>query len=148
MSRWKVEVTAESDASVDHVWTLLADVTTWPSWSSFDEAGYERPGDPAPHGVGAARAFRIGRFRSIDTVLLFEPPTSLAYDYRGPIPIKNYRAEVELSPTAGGGTRITWCCAFAPKIPLTGRSMRAVLRRVLGDLVVQLARGAEIAAPR
>lgn len=142
MSRWNVEVIAESRAPVDDVWRLLADVTTWPSWSSFDEASYGRPGDPPPHGVGAERRFRIGRFRSVDTVLQYGPPTRLAYDYRGPLPIKNYRADVELR-SIGDGTRISWRCTFTPSIPLFGRPMRAVLRRVLGDLARQLAAGAE-----
>jgi hypothetical protein len=142
MTRWNVEISTESKAATEEVWRLLADVTTWPSWSSFDEASYERLGDPAPHGVGAARAFRIGRFRSVDTVLRFSPPTHLAYDYRGPLPIKDYRAEVELTPIASG-TRITWRCDFVPRIPLTGRLMRVVLRKVLGDLSRQLAIGAE-----
>ena len=142
MSRWEVEVIAESGASVDEVWRLLADVTTWPSWSSFDEASYGRPGDPPPHGVGAERMFRIGPFRSVDTVLEFVPPKRLAYDYAGPLPIKNYRADVELTST-DAGTHVSWRCTFSPKIPLLGRPMRAVLRRVLGDLARQLAAGAE-----
>lgn len=142
MSRWNVEVTAESRAPVDDVWRLLADVTTWPSWSSFDEARYGQPGDPSPHGVGAERMFRIGRFRSVDTVLQFSPPTRLAYDYQGPLPIKNYRADVELRST-GDGTQISWRCSLTPKLALLGRPMRAVLRRVLGDLTRQLAAGAE-----
>ena len=138
MTRWNVEVTAESHAPIDEVWRLLADVTTWPSWSSFDEATYGRPGDPPPHGVGAERRFRIGRFRSVDTVLQFVPPTQLAYDYRGPLPIKNDRADVELAPN-GEGTTVRWRCSFDPRIPLLGRPMRAVLRKILGDLARQLA---------
>lgn len=141
MSRWNVEVTAEARAPIDVVWRLLADVTTWPSWSSFDEATYGRAGNPPPHGVGAERHFRIGRFRSVDTVLQYGPPTRLAYDYRGPLPIKNYRADVELR-SSDDGTQVSWRCTFTPSIPLLGRPMRAVLRRVLGDLARQLVAGA------
>lgn len=144
MRRLNVEVTVDSTAPIDEVWRLLADVRTWPMWSSFDEATYAQTGDPAPHGVGAARAFRVGRFRSVDTVIEFAPPTKLAYDYRGPLPIKDYRADVELASNASGGTRITWRCEFVPNIPVTGRPMRAVLRKILSDLSHQLAHGAEL----
>ncbi len=137
-----VHVRALSAASVDAVWPLLADVTTWPDWSSFGAAAYSRDGDPPPHGVGAQRAFRVGIFRSIDTVLLFEPPTRLSYDYRGPLPIEDYRADVELIATDTGSV-IVWQSEFVTSFPMLGGLMRLLLRKVLRDLATGLARAAE-----
>lgn len=142
--RYIVDVQKESTASVETIWRFLADVTTWVEWSSFDEASYAKEGEPAPHGVGAERAFRIGPFRSVDTVRSFDPPTRLAYVYAGPIPMKNYRAEVTLTPQSTG-TRIRWRAQFSPRIPLTGRLIQALLGKVFRDLSSGLARAAESA---
>lgn len=146
MGRYIVDVQKDSTASVETIWRFLADVTTWVEWSSFDEASYAREGEPAPHGVGAERAFRIGPFRSVDTVRSFDPPTRLGYGYSGPIPMKKYRAEVTLTPH-GDGTRIRWRAQFSPRIPLTGRLIQAMLRKVFCDLSNGLARAAESAVP-
>lgn len=140
--RQSVHVEALAAAPVEVVWSLLADVTTWPDWSSFDEATYARAGEPAPHGVGAQRAFRVGYLRSVDTVLSFEPPRRLSYDYDGPLPIKDYCADVDLVAT-DTGTRIVWHSEFVASLPFLDRVMRLVLRKVLGDLATSLARAAE-----
>ena len=146
MGRHVVDVQTDSAASVEHVWRLLADVRTWVDWSSFDEAGYAKEGVPAPHGVGAERSFRLGPFRSVDTVLAFDPPTHLAYTYAGPLPIDDYRAEVTLTGN-GHGTRIRWHGEFSTTIPLSGPVVRALVRKVYRDLSSRLARAAEPAVP-
>lgn len=142
MARQVVEVHADSTASPKAVWRLLADGTTWTGWARFDEASYEREGVPTSHGVGAIRRFRIGRLRSRETVLVFDPPNQLSYDYAGSLPVKDYRADVTLTEQARG-TRITWHSEFAGRLPLTGRLLRAILTRVLQDLATRLARAAE-----
>ncbi|NNF55147.1 MAG: SRPBCC family protein [Acidimicrobiales bacterium] len=146
MGSYVVDVQKDSTASVEAIWRFLADVTTWTEWSSFDEASYAREGEPPPHGVGAERALRVGPFRSVDTVHSFDPPTRLAYGYSGPIPMKNYRAEVTLTPR-GTGTRIRWKAQFSPTIPLTGRLIQALLAKLFRDLSAGLARAAESAVP-
>lgn len=137
-----VEEHADSAAAPEAVWPLLADVTTWARWARFDEAVYEREGMPAPHGVGAVRRFRAGRLRSRETVLAFDPPAHLAYDYVGSLPFAGYRADVTLTPH-GGGTRITWRSEFRGRYPLTGPLLRALVTRILRDVASRLARAAE-----
>ncbi len=142
MARQVVEVRADSTAPPEAVWRLLADVTTWTGWAGFDEAAYEREGTPPPHGVGAVRRFRSGRLRSKETVLVFDPPRQLSYDYAGSLPMKGYRADVTLSEH-GGGTRITWHSEFSGRLPLSGPLLRAVVGRVLQDVASRLARAAD-----
>lgn len=140
-----VEVHAVSKAPPEAVWRLLADVTTWPSWSSFDETSYESEGVPAPHGLGAVRRLRVNRLHSREEVVAFEPPRHFAYDYDGSLPLKNYRGDVTLTPSTSGdgGTHITWHSEFDPKIPGTGWAMRAFMKKVLNDVSTSLAKAAE-----
>ena len=58
MQARNLEVTAESTASPEAVWALLAEVGTWSEWAAFDESVLERPGSGDPEGVGAIRRFR------------------------------------------------------------------------------------------
>ena len=136
-----IHVEARSAASPPAVWQLLVDVTTWPDWAKFDEATYERDGDPAPHGLGAVRRLRVGPLRSPEAVLRFEPPHRFAYDYDGTLPLRTYRAEVTLTPDLDG-TVIQWHSEFTPKIPFTGWLLRRMLTRVLTDLSGRLAQAA------
>ena len=142
MGRQMVDVHAATTASPEAVWRLLADVRTWTEWARFDQATYEREGTPPPHGVGAIRRFRVGRLRSKETVLVFDPPRQLSYDYAGSLPIKEYRADVMLSEQPGG-TRIAWHSEFTGKLPLSGPLLRAALTKVLQDLASRLATAAE-----
>ena len=136
-----IDVEAHSTASRPEVWRLLSDVTTWPTWADIDEATDDRPGDPAPHGLGAIRRLRIGRLRSRETVLLFDPEEHFAYDYVGTLPLRDYRADVTLAED-GSGTTIHWHSEFTAKIPFTGWLLRRGLTRVLRTLSGQLAQAA------
>ncbi len=147
MGRHTVDVVVDSAAGPETVWRLLADVTTWPAWTRFDEAAYEQPGTPAPHGLGAVRRLRAGRLRSRETVLRFEPPSAFSYDYVDSLPVRGYRADVTLSARPGG-TRIEWHADFEPTVPLTVPLMRLLLGKVLGEVAGGLARAAERATPQ
>ena len=67
-----------------------------------------------------------------DTIAELVPDRRFAYTHVSNLPIKNYRAEVDLTP-AGEGTAIRWVSAFDPKVPGTG----GLLRRGPGRLRVQ-----------
>lgn len=134
----EVVVTARAEAPPAAVWALLADVTTWPDWAPFDEARYLAAGAPDPHGVGAVRLLRAGRLHGRETVERFEPLKRLSYSYVGSLPVKDYRADVTLSPD-GAGTLITWRAHFRMKLPLTGWLLRPLVRKVLKDVASALA---------
>lgn len=90
---------------------------------------------------GAVRRLRIGRLRSRETVLHFEPDEHLAYDYVGTLPLRAYRADVTLTAT-DSGTTIHWHSEFTAKVSLTGWLLRRGLTRVLSTLSSQLAEAA------
>jgi hypothetical protein len=134
--RRHIEVTAHSQATPDAVFGLLVDGSTWPRWSPIEAFELERPGDPPPEGVGAIRRFRRGRTTGRDQVAEVVPERHFGYVSLSGLPVRDYRARVELEPT-GDGTTIRWHASFAPKLPGTGR----LLERGLGRFLAECARG-------
>jgi hypothetical protein len=144
MSRQRIEHTATTTADPATVYALLREGATWPVWGPLDSFELERPGEGEPEGLGAVRIFRSGRVTGRDTVAELIQDRRFSYTHVSNLPIKNYRADVDLTP-AGDGTAIRWVSAFDPKVPGT----RALLRRGLDDFVAQLANGlAEHASSR
>ena len=144
MSRQRIEHTATTTADPATVYALLREGATWPVWGPLDSFELERPGEDEPEGIGAVRIFRSGRVTGRDTIAELVPDGRFAYTHVSNLPMKNYRAEVDLTPN-GEGTTIRWVSAFDPKVPGTG----GLLRRGLVGFVAKLADGlAEHAATR
>ena len=137
MPRQRIEHRATTPADPATVYALLRDGATWPAWSSLETFVLERPGAGEPEGVGAVRRFTSGRVTGRDEVAELVPQRRFSYTHTSNIPVKHYRADVDLEPTAGGGTAIRWVSAFDPKIPGTGW----LLRRGLDSFVAGLAHG-------
>jgi uncharacterized protein YndB with AHSA1/START domain len=133
------ELFARSPAPVEAVWRRLADGRTWSEWNAFGTSELEREGTPEPDGVGAIRRLGQGPIVSREQILEFDPPRHLAYTILSGVPVRDYRADVELSAD-GSGTLISWRARFEPAIPGTGRVMRAFLRTALRSTSVRLAR--------
>lgn len=137
----EIDVHARSAASAERVWQLLADVRSWPLWGGFDEAEIEEGA-----GLGELRRFRTGRYVSRERVTGFEPGRRLRYELVSGLPIRDYRAEVTLAPTADGGTHIRWRSSFAAKVPGTGRALQRKLARFVAETADALAQAAEATA--
>ena len=141
--RWRYEYEEHLDAPVEQVWDLVGRAERWKDWSFLTRAYLIREGDPAPDGVGALRRFAVGSFGSTEEVVVFEPPTHLAYEGRKGLPVRLYRADVILSPD-GAGTRIRWTGKIEPKVPGTGALALAFtssfVRRFLRSLRAYAAR--------
>ena len=134
----ELDAEARSSAPPERVWALLADVTTWPQWADFDEAVVE-----TGSGAGEVRAFRRRRTHTRERVTDFEPPRRLGYDLLSGLPIRDYHADVTLTPD-GAGTHIRWHSTFRAKVPGTGAITRHALLRFIADTVERLARAAEM----
>ena len=144
MSRQRIEHTATTTADPATVYALLREGATWPVWGPLDSFELERPGEGEPEGLGAVRIFRSGRVTGRDTIAELVPDRRFSYTHVSNLPMKNYRADVDLEPS-GDGTTIRWVSAFDPKFPGTG----ALLRRGLDGFVAKLANGlAEHASSR
>jgi carbon monoxide dehydrogenase subunit G len=135
----KIAGTARSTAPPDVVYALLKDPTTWPAWSPMDAAELDRPGADEPYGVGSVRALTRGRVRGLDQVVELEPGKRFSYLHLRGLPVRDYRADVDLTPVAAGGTEISWRATFRAKYPGTGWFWRLGLQRMVRQMASGLA---------
>ena len=138
MRRQTIDITTTTPAAPRAVYALLADGASWPGWSPIDSFELEREGAGALEGVGAVRVFRNGRVEGRDTIVELVEDRRLAYTHVSSLPVKDYRASVDLEP-AEAGTRIRWQASFRPKVPGTGPLLRRALERFLRSCAEGLA---------
>ena len=141
MALQEIDVSTHSKAPPERVWALLADARSWPRWAPFDQAMVEE-GD----GLGELRKFQAGRRTTRERVTAFEPPRHLGYELVSGIPIRDYHADVTLTP-GSEGTEIRWRSQFRAKIPGTGALARRQLERFIEATAKGLAREAEVSPP-
>jgi uncharacterized protein YndB with AHSA1/START domain len=136
--RQTIDITTTTTAAPGAVYALLADGASWPGWSPIDSFELEREGANEPEGVGAVRVFRNGRVVGRDTIVELVEDRRLGYTHVSSLPVKDYRATVDLEPD-GSGTRIRWQASFAPTVPGTGSLLRRALERFLRQCAEGLA---------
>jgi hypothetical protein len=141
----EVVARARSSAAPERVWSVLTDVSRWPAWSGFDAVAVEREGSPTPHGVGAIHRFTTRKIVTREETTAFVPPTRYGYTLLSGLPLRDYHAEVTLTPD-GDGTAITWRSTFSPSFPGSGLFQRAFVRRIIRTMATALARESARAA--
>ncbi|MBB3094427.1 uncharacterized protein YndB with AHSA1/START domain [Actinoplanes campanulatus] len=135
---------AQSPADPERIWALLVDASSWPKWGTVDELMPERSSnvsDDGQDGVGAVRAFRTGRVVTSERIVELEPCRLFAYvDADNPY-LRDYRAEIRLSPAAAGGTSIRWRGTYEVAFGVH-LFMRPLMNRTMRRMVEGLARAA------
>ena len=142
MAQLHVEAEATAKASPEAVWALVSDATRYPSWGPWSDGHYEKTGEESPRGVGAVQVLRsaqryMGRHvTSVEKILEFEEDRRLAYTVIRGIPVRNYRAEVTLTPAADG-TRIRWTANWDNTLlgRMAWRGLRTAYPEIVADLV-------------
>jgi uncharacterized protein YndB with AHSA1/START domain len=115
------------------VFALLHDRSTWPAWSGHDAFELERPGTAGPHDVGSVGLLRSGRRVMREEIVEVVADQRISYTLLAGLPLRGYRADFELTPTAEG-TEVGWHAAFdAP--PGFGWIYVWALRRFTGRLL-------------
>jgi hypothetical protein len=137
-----IDETATTTGHPDAVYELLADGSTWPTWSPIGSFELLAPGDGSPEGLGAVRLFTTGRHKSRERVVERRPGQSFAYVLEAGLALRDYRAVVTLVPNADGGTTMNWHSTFTAKVPGTG----GLYRRQLGAFIEQCVQGLAAAA--
>jgi Polyketide cyclase / dehydrase and lipid transport len=136
-------VGATTSAAPEVVWPLIGEARRWREWSFLTRSELEREGAPDPDGVGAVRRFSRYGIGSREEVVAWDAPTHLGYRILSGFPVRNYRADVTLTPE-GTGTRIDWVGTFDVKWPGSGRVLDAVLPKMMqrfADALVAFADG-------
>ncbi|WP_305785472.1 SRPBCC family protein [Symbioplanes lichenis] len=134
--RASYDVEVESPATPERVWALLTDAPSWPAWGTVDELVAE-----TSSGVGAVRTFRTGRVVTSERIVELRPPSLFAYvDAENPY-LRDYRAEIRLSPAAAGGTTIRWQGSYT-----VGLGAYLVMRPVMSRTMRRMAEGLARAA--
>jgi hypothetical protein len=143
--RFDFEVTARSSASAASLFALEADGSRWSEWAKplVPRSSWERTGDPAPGGVGAIRLLGLRPIVVREETVEYEQDRRHAYVMRTPLPIRDYRAELTLTPRAAGGTDLVWHGSFTERVPGSGPAFRFVLRSIIALLTRRLVRAAE-----
>ena len=139
MAREEVRVEARSPAPPEAVFALVADGARWPGCTPLGSFALEAPATIDE--VGAVRIFRTGLVRSKERVVVSDPPRHFAYELVSGLPLRDYRADIELEPD-GDGTLVRWRCSFTPKLAGTGWLFRSFLAVVLGHCARGIAAGA------
>lgn len=79
--------------------------------------------------------------------MAFEPGRRHSCTLLSGLPVRDYVADVILTPD-GGGTEIAWHSTFEPKVPGTGWLYRAVLERFITDVAGRLATASTTGRPQ
>jgi uncharacterized protein YndB with AHSA1/START domain len=140
MAQLRVEAEGVAQAAPEAVWELVANADRYSEWGPWSASGYKNLGDQAPDGAGVTRWMRYGRTTTVEKVLESERARRLVYTVVKGIPVRNYRAEVTLSPV-GEGTHIRWTASWDRTLP--GRVVHRTLRTLYPDIVGRLVAAAE-----
>jgi hypothetical protein len=135
----EIDVRTRSTADPSTVYKLLAEGSTWPEWSPIGSFELQEPGEGAPEGLNAIRVFRTGRTTSVERLVELVPGRRLSYILLQGLPLRDYRADVDLTPAENGGTMIRWHSTFFPKRKGTGWIYRLALGKFIRKCVDGLA---------
>lgn len=101
----------------------------------------DRPDADGHEGPGAMRVFSTGPFRTREQVVEVTPPRHFSYVMVSGLPIRNYRADIDLEARPDG-TLLHWRAAFEAKVPGTGWLFRSYLKRFLQQSATGIAAAA------
>lgn len=122
MATQDIDIRGTTPADPAEVWRLLGDSRTWPDWTPIESAQVlENDGE-----VGEIRTFKTGRVTVKEEVVERREPERLSYALRGGLAVKDYRADIDVSPT-GTGSEIRWHSTFTAKVPGSGGLYRRAL---------------------
>lgn len=141
MGEQRISAKAWTAATPAEVYRLLRSGATWPVWSPIDSFELEAEGPDGGESLGALRVFRTGRAKSREEIVELQPDARFSYALLSGLPLRGYRADVDLTPE-DGGTAIHWHSTFHAKLPGTG----GIFRRFLGTFLQRCVDGLAVHA--
>ncbi len=137
MGRLHVEAEGTTSADVETVWALVSDANTYAKWGPWNDGGYG-PSGKGPSQPGSIQWFTFGRrTTSVEKILEVDAPSRISYTVLRGIPVKNYRAEITLTPNVPSGTSIRWVATWDETLMgrLVRRRLQTVYLQVMDALV-------------
>lgn len=120
-------------SNAESVWRLLSDSRTWPDWTPIDEHRPVAAG--RADGTGEVRLFRNGRVTVREEIVEVRPRLRFSYVLLEGLPLRDYRADIDLAAGPDSETRITWHTTFHPRVPGTGWIYRRALEKATGQFI-------------
>jgi carbon monoxide dehydrogenase subunit G len=126
------------DATPEQIWTALEDASAWPRWATVI-TNVEWT-SPRPFGVGTTRTVTMrARMVADEEFISWAPPSRMGFRFNGASMdgVRAFAERYTLDPLPGGGTRVVWVMAMAPKgvstviVPVTRLPMRLMFGRML-----------------
>jgi len=140
MAVQEIDIRGTTAADPAAVWRLLGDSPTWPDWTPVESCEIVTPG--GVDGIGEIRVFTTGRIRVREEIVERDPPRRLTYVLRAGLAVRDYRAEIDLTPRPEGGTDMRWHTTFSAKVAILGPLYRHGLRKATQRFVDGLAEAA------
>jgi uncharacterized protein YndB with AHSA1/START domain len=126
------------DATPEQIWTALEDASAWPRWATVI-TNVEWT-SPQPFGIGTTRTVTMrGRMVAYEEFITWEQPSRMGFRFNEASMdgVRAFAERYTLDPLPGGGTRVVWVMAMAPKgvskviVPVTRLPMRLAFGRML-----------------
>lgn len=128
------------DAPVEVVWSVMTDHVRWARWGTARRVTIERPGVPAPNGLGAIRCFHAAGAGVREEVTEWDPPTHMAYRLNTRTLTSRYRSDMTLVARPEGRTSLEWSSTFEPRVPGTAWLVRRIFARAVRGFAAGIAR--------
>ena len=140
MSDVSLQRAATIGAPPEVVWATLADFDAISAWAG--NVDHSSATTETTEGVGAARRVQAGRVVLIETVTVWEAPTTLAYTLDGLPPLaRTVTNRWDLAPAPGDATSVILTTTIEPLGGPKGRIGQRILGRVLGKAADDLVQG-------
>jgi Polyketide cyclase / dehydrase and lipid transport len=143
---FRFEINRTTSAPAATLFHLETDGARWSQWAKplIVQSSWEQQGDPASAGIGAVRKVGMWPVLMREKTIAYEQDRRHGYLLIGPpLPARDYRAEMLLTPNPTGGTDIRWTGSFTEGLRGTGPIMQIFLRGVVGFLAGRLVKAAE-----
>jgi uncharacterized protein YndB with AHSA1/START domain len=144
VNKLHVEASGTTKAPPAAVWALLADTNAYTHWGIWDAADVDAVGTNGL--VGLVRRLRLGRTTTVERIVEAEEPVRMTYTVVAGIPVRNYLAEVVLTPGGDGGTTVRWVADWDRT--LLGRVVHRKLRTLYPEIMQRLVAAADAAVAR
>jgi uncharacterized protein YndB with AHSA1/START domain len=124
----------EIKAPPEIVFDALTDHQRYAELTPLRKSVLERPGEPAPNGVGSIRVLTAVGPPLREETIVYERPSRFSYKVLSGLPVRDHVGTVSLEPSEGG-TTVTYALRTTPTVPVAGGVVVAVVKQGVKQLL-------------